>query len=563
MSDVRRRDLAGASFVGVLLACALAGCLDRPPAWPEPWPCGVADGDRAGRLSWQAGGGWSCGDASRADGGRASDTGADPGPIPVGDAGPDTTRPETMGEDGPADDVRDAAETEEGGCPVPALGVCGDHPAPVVPRGDDGLCDFGAIEGWESDEQSCDGRDNDCDGAVDEGLCAEARAQILELPDNDVVATDVSADGAGSIVVTGVGRTGRVAIRKTYLFPFVVSRGAGRPPSLEALPRVEAPLRQHHEATAARTTFLADGRLALLQRYEGLVPHEIRLNTATLSVDGGGVTWGDWVTVTETWPEEPGPYLDVARLSDGRLVVAWTESVSTRLAVYDVPAGIRGGALWTGEVSQRLAPGLASGPEDARFVLATQTSGRVTIAALRPDPLTPEVWGPTSPPADAVLVESEAEAYRRPDVASLSDGRAVIVRLHRVTGPEEEPVAVEVRLATATPGLDVAPELAFGGAIGAGRPGDTPAVLALSDHEVVVLWASPEGDELLARRVDVDDRAADGSVCALQTNGSYTAGPRGARLADGRLFVVWSGVDQGHGKIFRRIIAARTLSCGD
>ena len=87
--------------------------------------------------------------------------------------------------DGLTDEVADL-DVAQSGCPL--QGVCG---GPDAIRCENGswICDFASAPNYEADETSCDGFDNDCDGTTDEGY--ELKGLPCDGTDPDQCATGV------------------------------------------------------------------------------------------------------------------------------------------------------------------------------------------------------------------------------------------------------------------------------------------------------------------------------------------------------------------------------------
>ena len=65
-------------------------------------------------------------------------------------------------------------KVDDVGAPPPGtcskIGVCGAGSDVAECSQGEWVCDFSGIEGWEADEQLCDGKDNDCNGLIDDGV---------------------------------------------------------------------------------------------------------------------------------------------------------------------------------------------------------------------------------------------------------------------------------------------------------------------------------------------------------------------------------------------------------
>jgi hypothetical protein len=74
----------------------------------------------------------------------------------------------------PDNEVASADEVAAMTAACTGKGVCADKPDVVVATCVEGLvkCDYSSVPGWEGEEATCDGRDNDCDGDTDEGAAA-------------------------------------------------------------------------------------------------------------------------------------------------------------------------------------------------------------------------------------------------------------------------------------------------------------------------------------------------------------------------------------------------------
>jgi hypothetical protein len=74
-----------------------------------------------------------------------------------------------------------------------SFGVCGAESATVAATCDAGglHCDYGSVPSWELVELSCDGQDNDCDGAIDEGI-------VYAVEDGSLAAVGTSCHGLGA-----------------------------------------------------------------------------------------------------------------------------------------------------------------------------------------------------------------------------------------------------------------------------------------------------------------------------------------------------------------------------
>lgn len=134
------------------LTNALEGSLGTNPLNPDTDYDGVADGDEL-------------------DGLTPRDTDGDGFPdileSAIRDADSDCIPDELDAENGtPSADPRPAAAKLCG-----KRGVCAAYPGNIVLVCDGGVprCDYANIAQWQSEETSCDGLDNDCDGATDEG----------------------------------------------------------------------------------------------------------------------------------------------------------------------------------------------------------------------------------------------------------------------------------------------------------------------------------------------------------------------------------------------------------
>ena len=96
----------------------------------------------------------------------------------------DAAEPERCdGVDNDCDGATDEPDmTRPGGGVCPTLGVCGASDAPPVCAGAQWICAHEADPEWEAAETRCDGRDNDCDGATDEGLARAPTGAVVEGP---------------------------------------------------------------------------------------------------------------------------------------------------------------------------------------------------------------------------------------------------------------------------------------------------------------------------------------------------------------------------------------------
>ena len=75
------------------------------------------------------------------------------------------------GLDDDCDGLSDEDANPAGAKPCLPLGICADAKGEAVCTAGSWSCAFPQVAGWQGpDEQSCDGKDNDCDGDVDEGL---------------------------------------------------------------------------------------------------------------------------------------------------------------------------------------------------------------------------------------------------------------------------------------------------------------------------------------------------------------------------------------------------------
>ena len=88
------------------------------------------------------------------------------------------------GKDNDCDGLTDEGLSDATSCP--ALGVCSAGVTAAC-LGGKYACNFSAATGYEASEATCDGKDNDCDGKTDTGLCAPAAA----CASNDQCATGV------------------------------------------------------------------------------------------------------------------------------------------------------------------------------------------------------------------------------------------------------------------------------------------------------------------------------------------------------------------------------------
>ncbi|MBM4343854.1 MAG: hypothetical protein FJ100_10825 [Deltaproteobacteria bacterium] len=77
------------------------------------------------------------------------------------------------GKDNDCDGLTDEGLVNPGACA--AQGVCSAGVASVC-AGGKFLCNYGAVLGYEAVETTCDGKDNDCDGKVDVGVCGPTAA---------------------------------------------------------------------------------------------------------------------------------------------------------------------------------------------------------------------------------------------------------------------------------------------------------------------------------------------------------------------------------------------------
>jgi hypothetical protein len=79
------------------------------------------------------------------------------------------------GKDNDCDGQTDEGLNDPAAAKCPTAGVCSAGVTAVCSAGQY-LCQFGAVAGYEASEKSCDGKDNDCDGKVDTGLCGAGSA---------------------------------------------------------------------------------------------------------------------------------------------------------------------------------------------------------------------------------------------------------------------------------------------------------------------------------------------------------------------------------------------------
>ena len=75
------------------------------------------------------------------------------------------------GKDNDCDGLIDEGIVDPGGGSCPTTGVCEGTVTAICVGAGSFVCKFDAVDGYQSPEASCDGRDNDCDGETDEGVC--------------------------------------------------------------------------------------------------------------------------------------------------------------------------------------------------------------------------------------------------------------------------------------------------------------------------------------------------------------------------------------------------------
>ncbi len=415
----------------------------------------------------------------------------------------------------------------------PSAGVCAE--ASVARCGETGWsCDFSAVAGYEAEpETSCDGRDNDCDGEIDEhgcGLCTPGAGVGCE---GNRVRLVCSADG----------RT----LDTESCPPATVCQGRG---ACNVASTVRANEVGYGDQCCPAVTALAGGGLVILW----VSPYEDEGGLAVVGrrfADWGVALGGNFAVPATRQGDQAEPA--VAATANGGFVAVWRGPAAPPGQV-----GAEHGAVFARGFD---AAGEPLQPDDVRLSSGADPATEPRVALSASHGLA--VW--TSTPAaggasDVWLRALAADAQPLRGAERLRDGSS-----GTATAPDVVRLTDERFLATWTEGDGTADarvvarvfDLAIPAATASvvlsndaeGRISDRPAPLATADGTALVAWVheTPGGDwELRARRLTDAGTPAEPPFALVATARTPLTAPALGLQAPGGAFVAaweWRSAD--------------------
>ena len=174
--------------------------------------------------------------------------------------------------------------------PCVGLGVCADPSVTASCAQAAWSCDYAGLPGFQADELSCDGLDNDCDGWVDEGLSAGLEHQWVPADDEIPLTAPLAEGGCG---------TWNQARDRYYRFGGTLAA------------RALSGTRRYDDADLSHRTLEVAGPFGAAPRCAAALMSDGRVAVLTWSTGGGGalsigdVELGDWEETTLSGLPDP------------------------------------------------------------------------------------------------------------------------------------------------------------------------------------------------------------------------------------------------------------------